>query len=231
MQSIEIRSLFKAKLTKSVPATVDEFDQMAKESGAALREANRNVLYRSTLATFRNAFLHGSDAEGTEGQPDYVPAVEGLDKITGIERLTKVTKPEVKNAEGVVTEEAVEAWAETEQDYFDRVMAQLVKDGKFASVEAAEAEYLPTAQQVLDSIPFDPSKAERKSAGPKKTPKTYVEVAEEIVKVTGSIEAAVQAFARKTGITVEPTKEALAKAVWDDQRRQAKQRAAEYANA
>lgn len=231
MQLVDIKSLG-FKLTKSVPGTVEEFDQMAKETGAALREANRNVLYRSTLATFRNSFLHGADAEGTEGQPGYVPAITGLDKLTGIERNTKITKPEVKDADGKVTQEQVEAWDETEDDYFSRVMATLVKNGQFKSVEEAQASYLSTAQSVLDLIPFDPSKTERKSAGPKKTPNTYVEVAKEIVAATGSIENAVASFTRKTGKTPEAvTLEALAKAVWEDQKAQKKQIANQYAAA
>ncbi len=229
MQPVEVKSLG-FKLTKATPSSVEEFDTMAKESGAALREAVRNVLYRSTLADFRNSFLHGSDEE-RDGDTVVRPAIEGLDKITGIERKTKIVKPEVKDEAGKVTQEQVEAWNETEDDYFSRVMAELaVRDGKTA--EAVQLEYLEAAQAVLDAIPFDPSKTERKSAGPKKVPATYLEVAKEIVNATGSIENAVAAFERKTGTSGVPvTLEGLAKAVWDDQKAKKKKIAAGYAQA
>ena len=217
MQSIEVKSLG-YKLNASVPASTDEFDTLAKEIGASLREANRNVLYRSVLAEFRNTFLHGNDA-----------GVEGLDKLTGIERETKVVKPEVKDADGKVTQEETTAWAETEDEYATRVFATLVKNGSFSSPEAAQASFAQHAQTCMDSIAFDPSKTERKSAGPKKVPQTYVDVANEIVKATGSIEAAVAAFARKTGITVAADVAALAAAVWADQKAQRAKIAAGYA--
>lgn len=217
MQSIEVKSLG-YKLNAQVPSTVEEFDTLAKEVGASLREAVRNVLYRSVLAEFRTTFLHGNDS-----------GIEGLDKLTGIERSTKVTKPEVRDAEGKVTQEEVTAWAETEDEFATRVFATLVKNGSLQSVEAAQAAFAPHAQACMDSIVFDPSKTERKSAGPKKVPQTYVDVANEIVKATGSIEAAVAAFARKTGITVAADVTVLAAAVWADQKAQRAKIAAGYA--
>lgn len=224
MQPIEIKSLG-YKLTKQVPDSVEEFDRLAKESGAALREANRNVLYRSTLAEFRNVFLHGRDAEG-----DDVPAINGIDKMTGVERKYKVTKPEVKDADGKITQEEVTAWDETEDEFAQRVFA-VVASRDNISIEAAQASFASHAQMVLDAVAFDPSKTERKSAGPKKTPATYLEVAKEVVAACGgSVETAIEKFSAKTGITVpEATVEALAAAVWSDQKAQKKKIAAGYA--
>lgn len=231
MQPIEVKSLG-FKLNKAVPDSIEEFDKLAKESGAGLREANRNVLYRSTLASFRNTFLHGADAEGEEGSEGYIPAIVGLDKKTGIERAVKVTKPAVKNEAGEITTDEVSAWDETEDDYFKRVLATLVKDGKYSDLDTAQASLLAEAQAVLDMIPFDPSKTERKSAGPKKTPANYIKVADYLVTKAGSIEAAVAGFTKNTGtVLTEVTRDALAAAIWADQKKQSKieERAKEYA--
>lgn len=220
MQATEVKSLG-YKLNYNVPSSIEEFDQLAKESGAGLREANRNVLYRSVLAQFRNAFLHGLDAD--EGQE----AIEGLDKLTGVERNFKVTKPEVRDGDGKITQEEVSAWDETEDEYYKRVMATLVKNGNYPSVEAAEAAFAGHAQAVLSAIPFDPSKTERKSSGPKKVPATYVDVAKEIIAQGGADKAAAK-LSSVLGRTVEANEASLAQAVWDDQKRQKKQLAAGY---
>ena len=223
MSPIEIKSLG-FKLVKQVPDSVDEFDRLAKENGAALREANRNVLYRSTLAEFRNTFLHGSDADGDR------PAIVGLDASTGIDRKSKITRAEERDAENNIIKEEQSAWAETEDEFFSRVCAELTKSGQYPSVEAAQASLASQAQTVLDSIPFDPSKTERKSAGPKKIPNTYMEVAKEIVNAKGGdVDAACAAFTRKTALEVNPkTVEALAAAVWADQKAQKAKIAASY---
>lgn len=227
MQTAIIKSLG-YKLTKSVPATEAEFDKLAGRVGACVDEANKNIIYRAVLADFRPGFLHGIEADESKG----IAAVEGLDKLTGIERKTRVTKPAVVNAEGVTTSEAVEVWDETEDEFVNRVWATLAAQGKYPSEDAAREAFAGHAQLALDNSPFDPSKTERKSAGPKKTPATYLEVAKEIVAATGSIEAACAAFTRKTGITpAAVTVEALGASVWADQKAQKAKIANAYANA
>lgn len=214
MSPIEVRS-FKYKLVKSVPESEEEFDTLAKEKGAMVREANRNILYRQTLPAFRNAFLHGRAAEGD------VTEIQGLDSQFSIERKYVVTTPAVVDpATGNVTKEEVTKWDETEDDFHDRVLATLVSRGDYPSEEAAVNALQGFAQQVMDAVSFDPSKTERKSAGPRKTPQTYVEVAREIISIKGgNVEEACEAFTRKTGFAVAtPSLEALAAAVWAQQK-------------
>lgn len=233
MQSANVKSLGFKNLSKQVPSSVEEFDQLAKEQGAALREANRNILYRSTLADFRSTLLHGSDEEKDAQGNVTRPKVIGLDELTGIKRRTKVTKPEARDDAGKVTQEEVVAWDETEDDFSNRLWAELAKRGDYPSPEAAQAAFESHAQQVLDITPFDPSKTERKSAGPKKTPATYVDTAKAIIDATGSLENAVKAFNGKNVIGAElpltATLDDLAAAVWKDQAAKKKQIAQGYA--
>lgn len=232
MQVIQQKSLG-YNLNVPVPESVEEFDRLAKEQGAALREANKNVIYRSFNAEWRNTFLHGADAE-KNGDTVVREAIQGLEQLTGIERKTKVVKPEKRDAADPtkIVQEEVTGWDETEDEYESRVMAALVQRGDFKSTEEAKASYAAHAQKVADLIPFDPSKTERKSAGPKKTPNTYVEVAKAIVEATGSVENAITAFQRKTGQTVNPaTLDGLAAAVWADQKAQKAKIANSYAAA
>lgn len=224
MQDIKVNSLGYKELVYSVPSSVEEFDRLAKAVGACLNEGIRNVLYRSSLASFRDGFLHGIAADGDK------PEIKGLDALTGIERKSKVTKPEVKDADGKITQEEVTAWDEKEEEYANRVFATLASNGTFPSIDAARAAYAPHAQAVLTAIVFDPAKTERASAGPKKTPKTYLSIAEEIVKMAGDLATGIAKFEAKTGRKVaEATVEALARAVWEDQSAQRKQIASGYA--
>jgi hypothetical protein len=229
MQTIQQKVLSHKVNIANVPETYEEFDKAAGEAGAALREAIKNVVYRSWMAEFRNVFLHGREEEKDKDGNVTVAALPGLEELTGVKRLTKVTKPEERNAEGKITQEEVVAYDETEDKFESRVYAELVKRGDYGTVEAAVAAFASHAQTVASAIPFDPKKTERKSAGPKTTPKTYVEIAQDIVAATGSIEAAVAAFERKTGRTgTVVSVEALAKAVWEDQKAQRKQIASGY---
>lgn len=223
MQQITTKCLNYKDLPYQVPESVEEFDRLAKRAGAALDEANKNVLYRAVLNQARDGFLHG--IEGAEGQP----SIDGLDKLTGISRKEKVVKPEVKNEKGEITQEEVVKWDETEGEFADRVFATLVQRGDFPSVEAAEAAYRDHMVTVLAAIAFDPSKQERASAGPRKVPKTYIGVAEDIVKIAGSLEAGIAKFESKTGRKVrEQTLEALGRAVWEDQTAQRQKIASGY---
>lgn len=230
MQSILVKCLSFDKLNYEVPSSVEEFDRLAKRAGAALDEANKNVLYRAVLNQARYAFLHGLEEEKDEAGNVVRPAIKGLEELTGVERKTKVTKPEVKDADGKITQEEVTAWDETEGNFEDRVYATLVQGGQFPSTEAAAASFAGLMQEVLNALPFDPQKQERSAGGPKKTPKTYIGIADALVEMAGSVEAAVEKFTAKTGRKIDATKEALAKGIWEDQTAQKKQIAASYAS-
>lgn len=218
-----IRSFAFKALSKTVPDSVEEFDKLAKEAGAALREAIRNVLYRSTLAEFRDTYLHGAEEEKDKDGNVIRGVVIGLDKQVGMERKTRITKPAVVDAEGKITTEATEVWDETEDVFFERIVADLVTRKDYPTIEAAIVGLQPGAQAVLDGIAFDPSKRERKSAGPKKTPELYLKTADSVIAATGSVEAAASKVGAKLGITIEATREALAAAIWKDQTSQARQ--------
>lgn len=163
MKSLEVNSLG-FTMTKSVPSTVEEYNSLAKRADGCLEDAIASTLYRGTFAEFRSIFLHGADADGD------LPALEGLDKLTGIERRTKTTK----SPKG----EDVESWDETEAKFFDRIVAEKFSGDK----DAAIAAYQSHAQAAMDRASFDPSAKERTSAGPKKVAKTYIAVAAEAVK-------------------------------------------------
>lgn len=232
MQDMKVNSLGFRDLVYSVPSTVEEFDRLAGVVGAALSEGINNVLYRSSLASFRDGFCHGIEAVKDEQGNVTTPAIPGLDTLTGIERKTKVSKPEKKNDAGEVTQQEVLAWDETEGVYVDRVFAQLVADGKFPSIDAAQASFAEHAQLVLSAIVFDPKPTVKSSAGPKKTPKTYVDIAKSIIELCGGdVNAAIEKFTAKTNRKLETQDEAgLAKAIWEDQTAQRKAIAAGYAS-
>lgn len=177
MTSKQYKSLGLA-VSLAVPATVEEFDLNAnkgdatKAGGACLSEAINNCVYRGSLAIFRDVFLHGQVEvkDETTGEVKQ-PAIRGVEEITGIERLTEAVmkdgKPVTREGEPVLT------FIESEGKYFSRVLASLVKDGKFTDEEAALASFQSLADEVAKSIDFDASASERKSAGPRKLAAKY----------------------------------------------------------
>ncbi len=235
MKEVKINSLGFTALAYMVAATAAEYDQLAKKEGACVDSANNNTLYRSTLAEFRNNFLHGVDAVGEPGDEKYKAGIPGIEQITKIERTTKETGR--FRGEGEAKEPIV-VWGETESDYYKRAMAQLVKDqtavelnddivGPFASVEAAQAAFAPLAQSHLDAIPFDPSETEKAPAGPKKVAKVYIEVAKKLI-AAGKAEGAAASLSGVLGITVHTDEESLGRAIAEDQRRKREAVGAEY---
>ncbi len=219
MKSIKVSSLG-FELNKSVPESVSEYDQLAKRENGCLEDAINSTLYRGTFAEFRDIFLHGAEADEANG----LPAIEGVEKLTGIARKTK----EVKAA--TAESQAVTAWDESEAVYFKRVVA-----AQFGGdADAAIAHFAEMAQQAMDRAAFDPSVKERKSAGPKTIAKTYIEIAKQAVEGgKGEKLAALlgQHLNRTVTLTGETEKDiaTLAKAISD---REAQKRAAlkeEYA--
>jgi len=147
-----------------VPSTVKEFDENAKKEGACLVEAINNVVYRGSLAEFRDLFLHGREADKEANPP--VTAIKGLEDVTKIARKTKATGK--KDDKG----NAIEVFDETEGEYFDRVCSQL-------KVEATHFQKL--ADEVAAALKFDASARERKPTGPKKLAAKYKDTAAAIM--------------------------------------------------
>jgi hypothetical protein len=212
MQDITVSTL-DYDLSYSVPSTPEEFDTLGKETGLCIRNAVNNVIYRSVLAEFRDTFT------------------EKLAELTGIERRYRVVRPGQKDANGVTVQEELTAWDETEKVYVRRVWAELsaADPEKYPTPDAARGAYASLAQEVIASILFDPSKSTRESVGPRKTPKTYVEIADRVIELSGGLEQAVAKFNAKTGNSVPVDRDALANAIWQDQRAQAKTVASSYA--
>lgn len=124
-----------------VPSSVEEFDQNAKKAGACLEEATNNVVYRSSLAEFRASMC------------------EKLEEKYKEPRKTKVSG---KNKAG----EDIVVFAETENDYIERVAA-------LQKVEVTSFQAL--ADEVSKSISFDASATVRKG-GPIKLGKFWLEL-------------------------------------------------------
>jgi hypothetical protein len=222
----DVNTLVFRNLSINVAETASEFDQLAKKEGACVESANNNTLYRSVLAQFRGNFLHGIEAVGKEGDEKFVPGLAGVEQITGIERKTEGTGK--FRGEGESKEEVM-VYAETEDKYFKRVLAELVLNkstitiegaevGPFDSVEAAGAAFNGLAQAHLDRVPFDPSVTERAPSGPKKIAKVYIDVAKKLI-AAGKADAAAADLSSRLGITVEATEDGLSRAISEDQRR------------
>lgn len=209
MQSINNNCLG-FKLAVNVPSSVEEFDQMAKKTGAALLSATMNVVYRSWNNQFRAAFASFIETQ------------------TGIKRLTEVVKnkdgSDKIDAEGNV----VEKYTETEADYVDRAFAHLVHtEKKAATVEALQAAYAEDAQRIADGIAFDPSESEKAPAGPKKPAKKNLAIAEDLVK-RGRLEEVAAKLAAYLGHPIEATVEAVALAIGEKAKVDAERAAAEF---
>lgn len=173
------------KFKLAVPESVEEFDSLAKAAGGCLTEATNNVVYRGVLADFRNTFLHGREADATNG----LSAIEGIEQTTGIERKTK---PVLKDDGSPVLKDgdAVVEYDETEGVFFKRVCAQL----KFEAEHFAKQ-----AQAVADQMVFDPSAQERKAPGPKKLAAQYKEAAERIIS-NGNFEKQSEKLSKILGV-------------------------------
>lgn len=199
MKQTNIRSLGFSQLAVSVPDSYEEFDRLAKRAGAALDEAVKNVLYRSTLASFRDLFT------------------EELQTISGLERHSEAILGKDGNPKVDEDKNELYRYTETENDYFDRAVAHLMAT-KGLDRDSIIAELATSAQAVLDKLPFDPSATERSSAGPKKVAKTYLEVAQKIIS-EGRAETVAAKLTELLGLTVHTDEQSLGRAIAEDQRR------------
>jgi len=178
-----------------VPGSTEEFDKNADKVGACLAEAINNIIYRGSLAVFRDEFLHGRKADAEKN----ITGIEGVEAKTGIERSTepvlgKDKKPVVKDGEPVTK------YNESEADYYNRVLSTLVEQGKFASEEEALASFQPMAEQAAAGIPFDAKATASKATGPKKLAAKYKLTAARII-ANGTIEKANANYLSKIGKT------------------------------
>lgn len=165
------------KLDFQVPETVDEFNKNAwkaetGEGNPCLAEGINNIIYRGSLAEFRDWFLHGREEKKDDKGVVIETAIAGVEQTSEIPRLTE----EVKDKAGKVRMKdgnPVLKYTESEEKYFDRVIATLVKDGKFASEDLARASFEAHAKEVAAQVLFDAAAKERSSTGPKRLPAKY----------------------------------------------------------
>jgi len=190
------------ELNYNVPSSVEEYDTLAKAVGACLESGINNVVYRSVLAKFRSKFS------------------EALENNTGIKRKTELVLDKDGNPKKDEDGNEVERYVETEKDHFQRVCAELVKAGSFASIEAAAASFHADAQSLIDTIVFDPSEPEKSSSGPKKVAKAYIAYATDMEKA-GNLPILANKLREKLGSTwkIEDTVDSVARAIAEDQRR------------
>lgn len=121
------------KLNIQVPDSVEEFDRLAGKQGAALDEANKNVIYRGWNADFRKKLIEQLEKTYGAGTETNIPrAVIGK----GPKREKDGVEPDI---------------FETEKKYVDRLIA--------GGISLATMQ--PTAESIGAAIAFDPSAAER----------------------------------------------------------------------
>jgi hypothetical protein len=184
----------------SVPSTVEEYDTLAKQAGAALDSAIANTIYRSYLAQFRADFS------------------DGLAEKSGISRATKPSGKFVKDEAGKDTDEAIMVYSETESDHFDRVLVE---------TKTEKSAWQDLANEVASKIVFDPSAAEKVPAGPKKTSAKFIKAATDLI-AAGKGDAVATFLTTKLGFTVESTVESLGRAIAEDQKRKAAELTNQY---
>ena len=193
------------KLT--VPSSVEEYDLLAKKSGAALESAVANAVYRGKggLADFRSDFA------------------DALESATGIKRTTEVVtdkegKPKTDDEGNTVTR-----YLESEQDYFDRVIKETNR-----TVES----FQDIADQVSAKLVLDPSVSERSAPEPKTPPKKVYSTVDSIIAAGDHV---VKQVAEKLGHIlghhVEHDREGLARAIHEDNLNEARRQAAKWSPA
>lgn len=189
-----------------VPESVEEFDQNAKRSGACLEEAINNVVYRGSLASWRDLFLHGVDVGGAT-------EIKGVEQKTGIQRKTKTVELSTKNEDG--SHKFTEAWDETEANYFKRVCAETARNNS-QTLEAVVALFQPVATEVAGRVPFDASESEKRAPTSKTPPKDFLRAAQTAIDA-GKGEILASILTNKLGKTVLATVEALGFGMKEDE--------------
>lgn len=205
-----------------VPDSMQEFDLNAKRENACLDEATNNVVYRSSLAEFREVFLHGRKEEKDANGNVTSPAIDGVEQITGITRKSVEKELTTKDEDG--KPKVVDVYDESEAVYFRRVCAQLAGDRKQPLDEVIKS-FQPLANTVAATIKFDASAEARQPSGPKKLPKSYIEAAKKVIDA-GKGQHVAALLKESLNRDVEVTVEGLAAAMQEDVAQEAKRRRA-----
>lgn len=177
------------QITYQVPESSEEFNKLdPKRPDAACDEATNNIVYRSMHPETRYVFLHGREEVLNEDKTVKLPKIVGVEEETGIERKTKpvidpkTNKPRQKDGEDVTT------FDESEEKFYNRVLATLVEQKKFASEDAARAHFQPLIESIASEVPFDVTAAERTERGPKKLAAKYKVAAAKVLAI-GNVDA------------------------------------------
>lgn len=171
MEDIKLKALGMEGVGQE-PTTVEEFDGIAKKVGSCIERARQYIRYHVTLGEVREAFLHGIPAKDATATSPAVEELEGVEKLSGVERKTKPIldkdgKPKMDGSNPLTD------WAETEGDYYKRVCATLVQEQKFTTVEGARASFQPTFDAAIKAVGFPAEKSESAARGPIKLPAKY----------------------------------------------------------
>lgn len=167
MQTATFKSLgLEVKI--QVPSTADEFDALAKKTGACVMEAVRNVVYRGTLAEVRSVLLHGREADVEKN----ISEIKGMDKLFNMERETKPALDkegkEKKDSDG----NPVTVYKQTEEEFFIKICS---------THNISEADQQKLMDNVTSQITFDPSATERKPSLPPKLSNKILEAAKALL--------------------------------------------------
>ncbi len=169
------------KVKYNVPENSAEFNLLdPKRPDAACEEATSNIVYRGMNPETRYTFLHGRDAvEAKDGKP-------GVSAIVGVEAETEIprkTKPSLGKDGKARVKDGVEVtvWDESEEVYYNRVLATLVETKKYASEDAARAHFDPLIVSIAAEVPFDVTQAERSERGPLKLAEKYKKTAAMVI--------------------------------------------------
>lgn len=179
MEEVKLKSLG-MEGTGQEPSTVEEFDTIARKPGTCLTRAREYVRFHITLGEIRDVFLHGADTVAATDTTPARPKIVGVEELTGIARNTKPVldkegKPKLADGEPVTE------FDETQGKYFDRVVATLVKDGKYSTEEEALASFQSLFDEVITYVGFPAAKAESKAKAPAKLAAKYKVAAAKVI--------------------------------------------------
>lgn len=178
MQEVQYNSLG-LKWPLQVPSTLAECVTAAGSEDAVVSTFNDKVVYHSVLTGVREDF------------------VEALIAQTGIARKTKVTGKAKDGTTDIVVP------AESEQEYVERVCAQLnVEVSSFSSLQAA----------VLEKNPYDAKPRERKAPTPK-TPTKGDYAQSDAAIAAGKADDVATMLSTLTNTTVASDRDSLAKGI------------------
>ena len=178
------------KFPVDIPATNEEYDQLAGRVNAAAEDGADNVVYRSVANDVRPLLC------------------AGIEKLTDIRRLRKFEKDEKT---GELTE-LVDDFAEKESVYIDRVVAQTGQPIESFQVVADEVSVKVNSDAELK---FDPKRRERQAPTPKTPPKrVYAQV--DALVAAGVAEQTAASLSILLNRTVTSEREDLARAIHED---------------